>query len=45
MLDGNQAASGGTKDTCILVTLEKNVYTVYKVSNVMKQDIKDTLIC
>lgn len=36
MPDGNQAASGGMKDTCILVTLENEVYTV---SSVIKQDV------
>lgn len=42
MPDGNQAASGGTKDTCTLVTLDRTVYTI---STVMKQDVKGTLIC
>lgn len=40
MPDGNQAASGGTKDTCVLVTFEK---IEYMVSCVMKQDFKDIM--
>lgn len=42
MPDGNQAASGGTKDTFILVTLEKKLYTV---SRLLKEDVEGTLIC